>query len=148
MPGSKASSALGQQGTRTAAARWPPPFRREETEAFVSHVRSHQSEASGDRMLEWCSSREYCSQNILYRKTCTLSKKAIDAYIPEGIQRADFTEILDGNQRLIFFFRCLYDAIKELFFLWTVVCIDLYWYVCIMAWYVEACICMYWFVLM
>ena len=97
-----------------AAARWPPPFRREETEAFVSHVRSRQSEASGDRMLEWCSSPEYRSQNIRFRKTRTLSKKAIDAYIPEGIQRADFTEPLDGNQRLIFFFRCLYDAIKEL----------------------------------
>ena len=49
-----------------AAARGPPPFRREETEAFVSHVRSRQSEASCDRMLEWCSSREYRSQNILH----------------------------------------------------------------------------------
>ena len=35
-------------------------------------------------------------------------------YVPDGIQREDFTEPLDGSQRLVFYFRCLYDAIKEL----------------------------------
>ena len=42
------------------------------------------------------------------------SRSAVNKYVPEGVQRADFTEPLDGCQRLIFFFRSLYDAIKEL----------------------------------
>jgi hypothetical protein len=44
----------------------------------------------------------------------TFSRAVVDEYVPEGVQRADFTEPLDGCQRLIFFFRSLYDAIKEL----------------------------------
>ena len=44
----------------------------------------------------------------------TFSRAAVNEYVPEGVQRADFTEPLDGCQRLIFFFRSLYYAIKEL----------------------------------
>lgn len=95
-------------------ARMPPAFSREETEAFVSYTRSRVGAAHGDRMLEWCSSPQFRSQQIRYRSTRTLSNHALREYIPEGIQRADFTETLDGSQRLLFFFRCLYDAIKEL----------------------------------
>ena len=92
----------------------PPSFSREETEAFVSYARSRVGEAHGDRMLEWCSSPEYRSRNVSMKRTRTLSKRAVSEHIPEGVKSANFTETLDGSQRLIFYYRCLYDAIKEL----------------------------------
>ncbi len=51
------------------------------------------------------------------KRTRTLSKRAIREHIPEGVESAIFTETLDGCQRLFFYYRCLYDAIKEL--LWN-----------------------------
>ena len=92
----------------------PSSFSREETEAFVTYARSRVGEAHGDRMLEWCSSPEFRSRNVRVKRTRTLSKRAIGEHIPEGVKNANFTETLDGSQRLIFYFRCLYDAIKEL----------------------------------
>ena len=43
-----------------------------------------------------------------------MGKKAIDLNIPGGVMSRDFTEPDDGPQRLVFFFRSLYDAIKQL----------------------------------
>ena len=81
----------------------PPSFSREETEAFVSYARSRVGEAHGDRMLEWCSSPEYRSRNVSMKRTRTLSKRAVSEHIPEGVKSANFTETLDGSQRLIFY---------------------------------------------
>ena len=72
-------------------------------------------EPHGDRLLEWVTSPEFRAQQVRYRRMHTFSRVAVDEYVPEGgVQRADFTEPLDGCQRLIFFFRSLYYAIKEL----------------------------------
>ena len=72
-------------------------------------------EPHGDRLLEWVTSPEFRAQQVRYRRMHTFSRAAVDEYVPEGgVQRADFTEPLDGCQRLIFFFRSLYNAIKEL----------------------------------
>ena len=79
-----------------------------------SFTRSRVGEPHGDRLLEWATSPEFHAQQIRYRKMRTFSKAVINEYVPEGVQRVDFTEPLDGCQRLIFFFRSLYDAIKEL----------------------------------
>jgi hypothetical protein len=48
------------------------------------------------------------------KRTRTLSKRAIREHIPEGVKSANFNKTLDGCQRLFFYYRCLYDAIKEL----------------------------------
>ena len=91
-----------------------PRFNREETEVMSSYTRSRVGEPHGDRLLEWATSPEFRAQQVRYRKMCPFSKAVINEYVPEGVQRVDFTEPLDGCQRLIFFFRSLYDAIKEL----------------------------------
>jgi hypothetical protein len=91
-----------------------PRFNREETEVMSSYTRSRVGEAHGDRLLEWVTSPEFRAQQVRYRRMRTFSRAVVDEYVPEGVQRADFTEPLDGCQRLIFFFRSLYDAIKEL----------------------------------
>jgi hypothetical protein len=65
-------------------------------------------------MLEWASNPKYRSKNLRYGSIHTLAEHAIDEFIPDGVMKEDFTEALDGSQRLIFFWRCLYDAIKEL----------------------------------
>jgi hypothetical protein len=65
-------------------------------------------------MLEWCTNPQYSAQHVRHNNVRSLSAKAIKEFVPDGVQSADFTEPLDGSQRLIFYFRCLYDAIKEL----------------------------------
>jgi len=91
-----------------------PRFSREETEVMSSYTRSRVGEPHGDRLLEWVTSPEFRAQQVRYRRMRTFSRAAVNEYVPEGVQRVDFTEPLDGCQRLIFFFRSLYDAIKEL----------------------------------
>ena len=44
----------------------------------------------------------------------TMGTKAVDLNIPGGVMSRDFTEKADGSQRMIFFYRSLYDAIKQL----------------------------------
>jgi len=94
--------------------RAPPAFTREESEAFSSYTESRVGEKHADRMLEWASNPKYRSKNLRYGSIHTLAEHAIDEFIPDGVMKEDFTEALDGSQRLIFFWRCLYDAIKEL----------------------------------
>ena len=43
-----------------------------------------------------------------------LHKKAVEENVPDGCMREDFTEPLDGAQKMIFYFRSMYEACKEL----------------------------------
>ena len=91
-------------------------FSREEAEVFITYTESHKrpGEPLGDRMLDWASCPQYNAQNVRSRRIRHLVKRAVDEFIPEDVERADFTEKLDGAQTMVFYFRCLYDAIKEL----------------------------------
>ena len=91
-----------------------PRFTRAETEVFSSYTRSRVGEKHGDRTLQWGSNPAFDPGDVRYRSVKTLSEHAAKHYVPGNVQRAEFTEELDGCQRLIFFYRCLYDAIKEL----------------------------------
>ena len=91
-----------------------PRFTREESEIFSSYTRSRVGESHGDRTLEWGSNPEFEPGNVRYRNMRTMSEHATKRYVPGKVQRAEFTEKLDGSQRLIFFYRFLYDAIKQL----------------------------------
>ena len=83
---------------------------------FITYTESHKrpGEPLGDRMLDWASCPQYNAQNVRSRRIRHLVKRAVDEFIPEDVERADFTEKLDGAQTMVFYFRCLYDAIKEL----------------------------------
>jgi hypothetical protein len=43
-----------------------------------------------------------------------MGTKAVNLNIPGGVMSRDFTEKADGSQRMVFFFRSMYDAIKQL----------------------------------
>ena len=43
-----------------------------------------------------------------------MGTKAVDLNIPGGVMSRDFTEKADGSQRMVFFFRSMYDVIKQL----------------------------------
>jgi hypothetical protein len=107
------STLSGSKRAREAAQR-PSAFHREESEVFSSYVGSRVGVSHGDRILEWCTNPQYSAQHVRHNNVRSLSAKAIKEFVPDGVQSADFTEPLDGSQRLIFYFRCLYDAIKEL----------------------------------
>ena len=65
-------------------------------------------------MLQWATNPKFKPDRIRYTKMKTMGKKAVKLNIPAGVMHRDFTEPADGAQRIIFFFRSIYDAIKEL----------------------------------
>jgi hypothetical protein len=92
------------------------PFNRSELEVFAHHTTSaaHSGDAHGDRMLEWATNPKFRPDRIRYTKMKTMGKKAVRLNIPAGVMHKDFTEPADGCQRMVFFFRSMYDAVKEL----------------------------------
>ena len=113
-PGMATDSVVDAPEQSRKRARAAPRFTREESEAFSSYTQSRVGEQHADRMLEWASNPKYRSRSLRYGSMHTLAEHAIHEFVPDGVMQADFTEALDGSQRLLFFWRCLYDAIKEL----------------------------------
>ena len=58
-----------------------------------TYTRSRVGEHHADRLLEWCTSPEYRAEQVRYSKIRTFSKKAVNHYVPDGIQREDFTYV-------------------------------------------------------
>ena len=96
----------------------PLKFSREATEAFSTYRESGVSERTGDNLLEWASHPKYWGIRLGLSRIRTLSKQAERAYdaayLPSGVKSADFTKKQDGTQKLIFYYRDLYEAAKEL----------------------------------
>ena len=110
-------------GSRPVNSVVPPPanftqkksaFNRSEFEVFAHHTVGATGDKHGDRMLEWATNPKFKARRIRYTSMKTMGKKAVDLNIPAGVMSRDFTERADGSQRLVFFFRSLYDAIKQL----------------------------------
>ncbi len=59
---------------------------------------------------------KFKAARIRYTKMRTMAAQAVNLNIPGGVMSRDFTEKADGKQRMVFFFRSLYDsdAIKRL----------------------------------
>ena len=89
-------------------------FSREEFEIMATHNSSKKGDSQGDRMLEWASNPAFRSKNVRSLKMKTLHTKSIAEHVPDGVFREDFTETKDGAQKLIFSYRSLYEACKEL----------------------------------
>ena len=71
-------------------------------------------DAQGDNLLLWATNPKFKGDRIRFMKMRTMRKKAVKLNIPDGVQQRDFTERADGSQRIVFFFRSLYDAVKQL----------------------------------
>ena len=98
------------------AASQESPFNRSEFEVFATHTMSSKrtGDAQGDWMLEWATNPKYKGDRIRYVKMKTMGNKAVKLNIPAGVQEKDFSEPADGAQQMVFFYRSLYDAIKQL----------------------------------
>jgi hypothetical protein len=98
------------------AANKKSPFNRSEFELFATHTTSaeHTGDAHRDRLLEWVSHPKFRSDRIRYVKMKTMGKKVVKLNIPAGVLQKDFSKPADGAQRMVFFYRSLYDAIKQL----------------------------------
>ena len=101
----------------------PPPanytpkisaLNRSEFEVFAHHTSGASGDAHGDKLLEWATNPKFKAARIRYTKMRTMATKAVNLNIPGGVMDRDFTEKADGKQRMIFFFRSLYDAIKQI----------------------------------
>jgi hypothetical protein len=96
------------QNTRKSA------FNRSEFEVFAHHTSGASGDSHGDRLLEWATNPKFKKDRIRFTRMRTMGKKAVDLNMPGGVMSRDFTEPEDGPQRLVFFYRSLYDAIKQL----------------------------------
>jgi hypothetical protein len=65
-------------------------------------------------MMEWATNLKFRADRVRFSKMKTMGQKAFKLNIPAGVMQRDFTEQADGCQRLVFFSRSIYDAIKEL----------------------------------
>jgi hypothetical protein len=103
----------------------PPPrnraqptsaFNRSEFEVFAHHTASaaHSGDSNGDRLLEWATNPKFKAQRVRYVRMRTMGKHAVKLNMPGGVLQKDFSEPADGAQRMIFFYRSLYDAVKQL----------------------------------
>ena len=89
-------------------------FSREEFEVLASWTDPKRGERASKRMLQWAGHPQYRPQHVRPLTMKALHKKAVDENVPDGCMREDFTEPLDGAQKMIFYFRSMYEACKEL----------------------------------
>ena len=114
-----------EPGSRPVNSAVPPPrnrvqqassFNRSEFEVFAHHTTSaaHSGDSNGDRLLEWATNPNFKAERVRYVRMRTMGKQAVKLNMPGGVLRKDFSEPADGAQRMIFFYRSLYDAVKQL----------------------------------
>ena len=91
-------------------------FNRSEFEVFAHHTTApgQSGDAQGDRLLEWATHPKFKADRIRFTKMRTMGRKAVKLNIPGGVLQKDFTEPADGAQRIVFYFRSMYDAVKQL----------------------------------
>jgi hypothetical protein len=90
------------------------PFNRSEFEVFAHHTSGATGDAHGDKLLEWATHPKFKPDWIRNTKMRTMGKKAVDLNIHGEVMSRDLSEKADGSQRIVLFFRSLYDAIKQL----------------------------------
>lgn len=114
-----------EPGSRPVNSAVPPPrhraqekshFNRSEFEVFAHHTTSaaHSGDSNGDRLLEWATNPKFKAERVRYVRMRTMGRKAVKLNIPGGVLQKDFSEPADGAQRMVFFYRSLYDAVKQL----------------------------------
>lgn len=91
-------------------------FNRSEYEAFAHHTTSaqHSGDSNGDRLLEWATNPKFKGERIRYVRMRTMGRNAVKLNVPGGVLQKDLSEPADGAQRMVFFYRSLYDAVKQL----------------------------------
>jgi hypothetical protein len=83
---------------------------------FAHHTTSaaHSGDSNGDRLLEWATNPDFKAERVRYVRMRTMGKHAVKLNMPGGVLQKDFSEPADGAQRMIFFYRSLYYAVKQL----------------------------------
>ena len=69
---------------------------------FSTYRESGVSERKADNLLGWASHPKYQGKKLGFSRIRTLSRAAVKAYLPSGVQSANFTEKEDGAQKIIF----------------------------------------------
>ena len=87
---------------------------RSEFEVFAHHTSGASGDAHGDKLLEWATNPKFRAERIRYTRMRNMAAKAVDLNIPGGVYERDFSEKADGLQRMVFYYRSFYDAIKQI----------------------------------
>ena len=113
-PGMKVDSVLRNPPNKNNGSLPTNTFQREEFEILASWNDPKRGDAGAKHMLQWASHPKYSPHHVRPLSMKTLHKKAVEENVPDGVMREDFTEPLDGAQTMMFYFRSMYDACKEL----------------------------------
>ncbi len=93
-------------------------FNLSEYEVFAHHTTSaaHSGDSNGDRLLEWATNPKFKGERVRYVRMQTMGRNAVKLNIPGGVLQKDLSEPADHDcaQRMVFFYRSLYDAVKQL----------------------------------
>lgn len=113
LPGFKVNSAgrvPRKEMTKESSCR----FSRETSEIWSTFCGSTMSRKEGDQLLEWAANPAFGGDNVAYRTMRAMSNAICAEYVPGGELSADFTEDGDGPQSLVFYYRSLYQVVKDL----------------------------------
>lgn len=72
------------------------------------------SRAAGNRLVQWASNPEFRGRRVRQMQIRALTDEMVKQYAPEGVMEADFTEEMDGDQQIIFYYRDLYTCVIDL----------------------------------
>ena len=98
----------GDQDTHTCF------FSRAEAELLGTITSSSMSREAGDRLMEWASNTKFKGEDVRPVKIRTLTERVVKEYAQEGVKSADFTEDMDGDQRIVFYYRDLFTCVINL----------------------------------
>ena len=77
-------------------------FSKSEAELLGTFTSSSMTREDGDRLMQWASNKCFKGEDVQPVKIRTLIDSVAKKYAPEGVKRADFTEEMDGDQRIFF----------------------------------------------
>ncbi len=114
-----------EPGSRPVNRAVPPPrnhaqpdsqFNLSEFEVFAHHTTSaaHSGDSNGDKLLEWVTNPNFKAERVRFVRMRTMGRKAVKLNIPGGVLEKDLSEPANGAQRMVFFYRSLYYAVKQL----------------------------------
>ena len=89
-------------------------FSKSEAELLGTFTSSSMTREDGDRLMQWASNKCFKGEDVQPVKICTLIDSVAKKYAPEGVKRADFTEEMDGDQRIVFYYRDLFTCVINL----------------------------------
>jgi hypothetical protein len=92
----------------------PCKFTREEAEMAGTLTSAQMSRATSDRLLQVVSNPKFRGKRVRRVRSRAFLEAVVKEYGSGGVKEADFTEPLDGNQKMVLYYRDLHSCVVSL----------------------------------